>query len=81
MKKYFYIFFLLFSFTANAQSKVYILSIDGTINPAASDYIVMGINKANEENVECVIVKLNTPGGLLKSTRVIVSEFLSSKVL
>ena len=80
MKKYFYIFFLLFSFTANAQSKVYILSIDGTINPAASDYIVMGINKANEENVECVIVKLNTPGGLLKSTRVIVSEFLSSKV-
>jgi len=80
MKKWFYIFILLFSFTAQAQSKVYILSIDGTINPAASDYIVMGINKANEENAECVIVKLNTPGGLLKSTRVIVSEFLGSKV-
>ena len=80
MKKYLYIFILLFSFSANAQSKVYILSIDGTINPAASDYIAMGINKANEENAECVIVKLNTPGGLLKSTRVIVSAFLSSKV-
>ncbi|MFZ0452564.1 MAG: nodulation protein NfeD [Ignavibacteriaceae bacterium] len=80
MKKYFYIFILLFNFAANAQSQVYILSIDGTINPAASDYIVMGINKANEENAECIIVKLNTPGGLLKSTRVIVSEFLSSKV-
>ena len=80
MKKYFYIFILVFSFTANAQSQVYILSIDGTINPAASDYIVMGISKANEENAECIIVKLNTPGGLLKSTRVIVSEFLSSQV-
>ena len=80
MKKYFYIFILLFSFTANAQSQIYILSIDGTINPAASDYIVMGISKANEENAECIIVKLNTPGGLLKSTRVIVSEFLSSQV-
>lgn len=80
MKKYFYIYLLLFCLTSYAQSKVYVLSIDGTINPAASDYIVMGINKANEENAECVIVKLNTPGGLLKSTRVIVSEFLSSNV-
>ncbi len=80
MKKYFYIFLLLFYFTANAQSRVYILSIDGTINPAVSDYIVMGIDKAAENNAECVIVKLNTPGGLLKSTRVIVSEFLSSKI-
>ena len=80
MKKYFYIYLLLFCLTSYAQSKVYVLSIDGTINPATSDYIVMGINKANEENAECVIVKLNTPGGLLKSTRVIVSEFLSSNV-
>ncbi len=80
MKKYVYIFAFLFCLNANAQPNVYILSIDGTINPAASDYIVMGIDKANEENAECVIVKLNTPGGLLKSTRVIVSEFLGSKV-
>jgi membrane-bound serine protease (ClpP class) len=80
MKKYVYIFAILFFLNANAQPNVYILSIDGTINPAASNYIVMGIDKANEENAECVIVKLNTPGGLLKSTRVIVSEFLGSKV-
>ncbi len=80
MKKYVYIFALLFVLNANAQSKVYILSIDGSINPAASDYIVMGIEKANEDNAECVIVKLNTPGGLLKSTRIMVSEFLSSKI-
>jgi membrane-bound serine protease (ClpP class) len=80
MKKYVYIFILIFSFHASAQSEVYILSINGTINPAVSDYITMGIDKANEANAECVIVKLNTPGGLLKSTRIIVSEFLSSKV-
>ncbi len=80
MKKYVYIFVLLFVLNANAQSKVYILSIDGSINPATSDYIIMGIEKANEDNAECVIVKLNTPGGLLKSTRIIVSEFLSSKI-
>ena len=80
MQKYVYIFALLFLLKANAQSKVYLLSIDGSINPSVSDYIVMGIEKANEENAECVIVKINTPGGLLESTRVIVSEFLGSKV-
>jgi membrane-bound serine protease (ClpP class) len=80
MKKYVYIFAVLFFLNADAQQNVYILSIDGSINPATSDYITMGINKANEENTECVIVKLNTPGGLLKSTRVIVSKFLGSKV-
>ena len=80
MKKYVYIFALLFVLNANAQPKVYILSIDGSINPATSDYIIMGIEKANEDNAECVIVKLNTPGGLLKSTRIMVSEFLSSNI-
>jgi membrane-bound serine protease (ClpP class) len=71
----------LFIIQAYAEApKVYILSIDGTINPAASDYVVKGIQEAAENQAECVVIKLNTPGGLLKSTRVIVSEFLSSKI-
>ncbi len=35
---------------------------------------------AASENAECLIIKLNTPGGLLKSTRVIVSDILDSPV-
>jgi membrane-bound serine protease (ClpP class) len=31
-------------------------------------------------NAECLIIKLNTPGGLLKSTRVIVTDLLNSNV-
>lgn len=64
------------------QSKhiVEIISIDGAINPVVTDYIQEGINRAEEANAECLIVQLNTPGGLLKSTRIIVSSFFSSKV-
>ena len=81
MQKFVYIFAVVFLLSANAQeSKVYILSIDGSINPSTSDYITKGIEKAEEDNAECIIIKLNTPGGLLKSTRIIISEFLSSKV-
>ncbi|MCK5206366.1 MAG: nodulation protein NfeD, partial [Cyclobacteriaceae bacterium] len=61
-------------------SKVVVLTADGAIHPACADYLHTGIETAVAEGAECVVIKLNTPGGLLKSTRVIVSEFLESKV-
>jgi membrane-bound serine protease (ClpP class) len=59
---------------------VLFLKIDGSINPATSDYIHEGIKHAEEMNARCVVVELNTPGGLLKSTRMIVTDFLTSPV-
>lgn len=56
------------------------MKIDGSINPVTADFIRNGINKANEEKAECLIIHLNTPGGLLKSTRMIVSDMLESPV-
>jgi len=59
---------------------VFVITYDGTINPACADYIQMGIKKATENNAECLIIQLNTPGGLLKSTRVIVTSLLQSPI-
>lgn len=56
------------------------LKIDGTINPVTADFIHRGIEKANNEHAECLLIELNTPGGLLKSTRVIVGDILESPV-
>lgn len=56
------------------------LKIDGTINPVAAEYIHRGLEKAAAEKAVCLLIHLNTPGGLLKSTRVIVGEILESKV-
>lgn len=56
------------------------LHIDGSINPVVADYISERIEKAHQENAACVIIELNTPGGLLQSTRVIVSSILKSPV-
>ena len=56
------------------------MKIDGTINPASADFIHSGIKKAVKEKAECIIIHLNTPGGLLKSTRVIVSDILESPI-
>lgn len=66
--------FLLFS------QKVISMKIDGSINPASAAFIKKGIDKAVNENAECLLIRLNTPGGLLKSTRVIVSDILQAEV-
>jgi len=59
---------------------VVMISVDGSINPSSAEYITSGIKHAKERNAECLILKLNTPGGLLKSTRVIVTELLDSDI-
>jgi len=65
--------------STNAQT-VYTITVDGAISPASSDYIHEAIITANEANAQCLIIFLNTPGGLLKSTRMIVSDFLGAPI-
>ncbi|OGW54006.1 MAG: serine protease [Nitrospirae bacterium RBG_13_43_8] len=60
--------------------KILVISVDGSINPSSAEYINSGIKRAYESNAECLIIKLNTPGGLLKSTRVIVTDILNSEI-
>ncbi len=63
-----------------AGQTVVSIKINGTINPASADFIHNSIEKASNEKAECLIIHLNTPGGLLKSTRVIVGDILESSV-
>lgn len=73
------IFFLLLPASLLAQ-KVVSMKVEGAINPVTAEFIHDGIQKAAKENAECLVIHLNTPGGLLKSTRIIVSDILSSPV-
>lgn len=68
------------SFIMGQQPVVYVITIDGSINPSTSDFIHKSIEEAQKNNAECLVIRLNTPGGLLKSTRYIVSDILSSPV-
>lgn len=57
---------------------VTMISIDGSISPTTTNYINRGINTAREQEAECLIIQLDTPGGLLESTKNIVQAFLES---
>jgi membrane-bound serine protease (ClpP class) len=66
--------------TAFAAEKVSFINIDGAIGPATASYISRSIDEAKSQNAQCLVVQLNTPGGLLDSTQKIVQSFLGSPV-
>jgi membrane-bound serine protease (ClpP class) len=59
---------------------VHVIEVDGIINPVSAKYIVRSIEQAEEENAQCLIVVLDTPGGLMESMRQIVKKMLSAEV-
>jgi len=61
-------------------AQVGLIKIDGAIGPATESYIARAINEAAVQNDECLIIQLDTPGGLLESTKLIVQTFYASKV-
>ncbi len=63
-----------------AAEKVSLINIDGAIGPATASYISRSIEEARTQNSQCLVIQLNTPGGLLDSTQKIVQSFLGSPV-
>ena len=68
----------LFSFTASAQ--VLEITIDDTIQPITAEYISRAIDQAGASHAEAVLIELNTPGGLVSSTREIIDKITKSSV-
>jgi membrane-bound serine protease (ClpP class) len=72
---------LIFAGACRLQAaEAFIIDIDGTIGPATADYISRAIKVSEEREGACLIIRLDTPGGLLDSTKAIVQSFYASKV-
>ncbi len=61
--------------------EVYVIKINGAaITPVTAEYIVHSIEISYKAKTECLIIELDTPGGLLDATRLIVKKILSAKL-
>ena len=60
--------------------KILSLNVTSSINPATFNYISEGFNKADKENYGALLLKLNTPGGLVTTTKQILSMIGESDI-
>lgn len=66
--------------SAQAQNKVLVLDIEGGIGVATREYLLSGIEYAEETDAALIVVQLDTPGGLVKPMRDMVEAMLGSGV-
>jgi membrane-bound serine protease (ClpP class) len=68
----------LFSFPARAE--ILKVVVNDTIQPISAEYIARAIDEARRRNDQAVLIEINTPGGLVDSTRQIIEHITSSSV-
>lgn len=60
--------------------KIIEIEINGSINPSTVDYIKTALLEARAQDAKALLILMDTPGGLLNSTKDIVKELLNSEV-
>ncbi len=63
-----------------AKVDVYFVAINDAISPGIAEYIKNSIERAEREEAACLIIELDTPGGLAESMRLIIKDILGSPV-
>jgi len=71
---------VLLAFCGSASAEIVRVNVDDTIQPISAEYIDRAITHARQTNAQAVLIELNTPGGLVDSTRDIIQKILASPV-
>jgi len=70
----------LFTLCCAASGEVLKLVVDDTIQPITEEYIARAIDEAGRRNDQAILIEINTPGGLVESTRQIIEKITGSQV-
>lgn len=66
--------------TTQQRPTVLVAQLDGTVTPVVAEHLEDGVERAEREGHAAFVVEMDTPGGLLQSTREIVQTFLAAEV-
>jgi membrane-bound serine protease (ClpP class) len=65
---------------STAEAQVLKIAVNDTIQPITEEYIARALNEAQRKNDQAVLIEMNTPGGLVDSTRKIIERITSSPI-
>jgi membrane-bound serine protease (ClpP class) len=65
---------------ASSAGEAHVIVVEGAIGPVAARFISQEIERAEEAAAACLVIELDTPGGLDTSMRSIIQSILASKV-
>ncbi|MGI9419643.1 MAG: NfeD family protein [Geminicoccaceae bacterium] len=65
---------------AKAQSRVGVIALDGPIGPASAAHVKRSFAELSSHGIDLVVLRLDTPGGLVKAMRGIIKDILASPV-
>jgi membrane-bound serine protease (ClpP class) len=66
--------------TASAAPKVIVVDVDGMVHPITTEIVGSAIERARQEGAALVLVRLNTPGGLMDAMRETIEKMVASPV-
>ncbi|HET9200473.1 MAG TPA: nodulation protein NfeD [Dehalococcoidia bacterium] len=62
------------------DNAVHVLEYDGNVDPVLERYVERGLDQAVDDNARALVIELDTPGGLLDTTRNIVQDISESEI-
>ena len=65
---------------APEKAPVFLISVKSIINPATAKFITDSIDEAVKQGGQCLIIQLDTPGGLMDSMKSIIDKILTSTI-
>src|SRR6266446_836617 len=63
-----------------ASAEILKIVVNDTIQPITEEYIARALDEAQRRNDQAVLIEINTPGGLVESTRRIIEKIANSQV-
>jgi membrane-bound serine protease (ClpP class) len=71
---------LLLADLASAESRVIAVSVDNVIHPITVEILAHGIEQGEREGADLLLIRLNTPGGMLEATRQAIEKIAASPI-
>jgi len=65
---------------ASAAPKIIAVNVDGVVHPITAEIVAGAIAQAKQENASLLLVRLNTPGGLMDAMEKTIQELLASPI-